>query len=520
MPNIINRTIDFLVIRTKMAKNTSRGLLRAGDIMHTPITVDKGASIRDAAQVMDKNDIGSVLVEDAGQITGISTEEDILKAVMRGIDPDRRKISEIMTGAVRTVGSDTDIDGISGILSKRHIRRLGVTENGDIVGILTAIELIRHYSEHLTTAEGAMQNVVILPQQHSLYDAVTAMTEDNDSVLIREDNNLYIITEKDVVKAIASGLGADTPVSKIMNDVTHTIKFDDDINKAWKIFNEFNIMRLPVTKNGDVIGIVTTRDLLRPYHSSLVTARDIVWTKVSAVTSDASVGDAINAIDPYYTGCVLIVSPASGTRNILKDNIWGIVTERDVIRAIARNVDLEKNVSEIMCDVVHTIDAYDGIDEIIERFVKYHVRRLPVIYKDTSLIGILTVRDILWPYHLHKINAENVMCEPVTAGEDISIKRAAEIMDSKGIGSILIMRNDNLLGIITESDMLNVIRWGMDPEKKVSGIMTGIVRTVEYDTELDDLSEIFHKRHVRRLPITKEGKIAGIVTINELLFKE
>jgi len=499
-------------------KNTNKKLLTAEDIMHTPVTVDKDATIREAAKVMDEHNIGSILVEDKGHIIGISTEDDMFVAIEREINPDMRKISDIMTRVVHTIEFDTGIDKISEYFSKRHTRRLGVIKNAKIVGVFTSRELVKHYADLLIAAQDVMHDVNILTPEHTIYDAVAAMDVESDTVLIRDDNTMNIITEKDIVKAIAKGLPADTAVSAIMRKATHTINYDDDINEAWKIFSEFKIRRLPVMKDGDVIGIITTRDLLKPYHSALVKAKDVMWTNVPVISNDSTIRDAINSIDKE-SGCVLIGNVSTYAQDVSEAVIQGIVTERDVLRAIARNIDLNSNVSEIMSKMTHTIDADAGINEVLENFLKYSIRRLPVTCEG-DIVGILTIRDIIWPYHLHRMMAEHIMSPAVKASDGRSIKEVADIMFSENIGSILIVKDDDLAGIVTESDMLRVIEGGIDPESSVSQVMNTTVRTAEYDTELEQLSKIFYDRHVRRIPITKTGDVVGIVTANELLFRK
>jgi len=114
--------------------------LTARDLMKSPVvTIRPESTVIEAAKLMDKKDIGSLLVEDDTGIVGIITEKDLLKRVIaRGISPDSTLVHEIMTRPIRTVDVDAGVDEITEILEKYNIRRIPVTENNKIVGIITA----------------------------------------------------------------------------------------------------------------------------------------------------------------------------------------------------------------------------------------------------------------------------------------------------------------------------------------------------------------------------------------------
>lgn len=114
------------------------------DIMHGTTGVDAKSSVFEVALVMEAKDIGSVLVESDGNVVGILTERDILKKIVaKASDPKRIKAKDIMSLIAATIEYDKDIMKASELLSKHRIRRLPVTKNGRIVGIITARDLAK-----------------------------------------------------------------------------------------------------------------------------------------------------------------------------------------------------------------------------------------------------------------------------------------------------------------------------------------------------------------------------------------
>lgn len=109
------------------------------EIMHGITVVLSTQSVHEVAKIMEGKEIGSVLVESDGQICGILTERDMLtKVIARASDPQKVRALEVMTPVMYTIGYNDDVVKASELFSKHNIRRLPVTREGKIVGIVTA----------------------------------------------------------------------------------------------------------------------------------------------------------------------------------------------------------------------------------------------------------------------------------------------------------------------------------------------------------------------------------------------
>ncbi len=100
-----------------------------------------------------------------------------------------------------------------------------------------------------------------------------------------------------------------------------------------------------------------------------------------------------------------------------------------------------------------------------------------------------------------------------------SVKEAAEEMARSDIGSLLVNREGDYIGIITEGDIVRkVVAKGMDPSTlSVVKAMTSPLTTIEADRSIVDANDLMEQKKVRHLGVTKKGKIVGVVSVRDLL---
>ena len=119
-----------------------------------------------------------------------------------------------------------------------------------------------------------------------------------------------------------------------------------------------------------------------------------------------------------------------------------------------------------------------------------------------------------------RASVESVMRgPPVTVSVTESVLSIAEKMASNDIGAIIILVNESIAGIITERDLVErVIKLQKNPAKtRAQDIMTSPVKTIEADRTVADALRLMRYDRIRRLVITRKGKIVGIVSERRLL---
>ncbi|MCS7113827.1 MAG: CBS domain-containing protein [Nitrososphaerota archaeon] len=108
------------------------------------IAVEKGDPVIKAINLMVKNNIGSVVVNDGGKPVGILTERDIMKRVCpQELCTKKVSVGEVMSHPLITIEADSRLGEAALLMLEKNIRRLLVVEKGKVVGIVTQKDIMR-----------------------------------------------------------------------------------------------------------------------------------------------------------------------------------------------------------------------------------------------------------------------------------------------------------------------------------------------------------------------------------------
>jgi CBS domain-containing protein len=106
----------------------------------------------------------------------------------------------------------------------------------------------------------------------------------------------------------------------------------------------------------------------------------------------------------------------------------------------------------------------------------------------------------------------------VTIASDKTALDAAKLMAEKGISSLIVVKNGNPEGIITERDFIKKIcvKELQVAQIKIINIMSKIQTIAEPDTPIEVAVQRMVNRRIRRLPILQDGRVVGIITVTDL----
>ena len=101
---------------------------------------------------------------------------------------------------------------------------------------------------------------------------------------------------------------------------------------------------------------------------------------------------------------------------------------------------------------------------------------------------------------------------------DTTVEEAARVMAGDDIGDVLVVRDGELCGILTDRDVtIRVIAEGRDPKTTRAGdVASRELVTLAPEDRVDDAVRLMRERAVRRIPVVEEGKPVGIVSIGDL----
>ena len=105
-----------------------------------------------------------------------------------------------------------------------------------------------------------------------------------------------------------------------------------------------------------------------------------------------------------------------------------------------------------------------------------------------------------------------------SVGPGVSVTECVRRMNDLEIGSMLVMEDDQLIGIFTERDALTrVLGAGLDPvNTNISTVMTKNPVWVPGSTTLEEAMSIVTNQRVRHLPVVEDGKVQGVVSSGDL----
>ena len=106
-----------------------------------------------------------------------------------------------------------------------------------------------------------------------------------------------------------------------------------------------------------------------------------------------------------------------------------------------------------------------------------------------------------------------------TISPDAKVLDALKIMADRGIGALLVFENDDVVGIMSERDYARkiVLMGRQSQDTKVRDIMTTPVYGVHMETTAEECMALMTDKHISHLPVCKDEKLAGVISIGDVV---
>jgi len=108
--------------------------------------------------------------------------------------------------------------------------------------------------------------------------------------------------------------------------------------------------------------------------------------------------------------------------------------------------------------------------------------------------------------------------EPKAARPDMTAADAAGLMRTFDVGAIPLVEDDRLVGLVTDRDLVvRALAHRADPAQvRLGEIATTATVTISPDAQLSEARDLMAERRVRRLPVTKDGRLVGMVSLGDI----
>ena len=240
---------------------------------------------------------------------------------------------------------------------------------------------------------------------------------------------------------------------------------------------------------------------------------DVMSNEVAIISPDEIVISAAKIMSDKKISCLVVMD---------QGNVAGIITETDVLRRVSnKGKDIYRiKLGRIMSIPVETVTSDVSVLQASKIMGRKHIKRLPVMEKD-KLVGIVTQTDLvraLTSYGMWRDVSEIMNRNVAGVQKDDSVADAAEIMTSRRISCILVMDGDNVVGILTEKDLLGrVVAQQKDPaHTRMKEVMSSLVTSVPYTFSVFSASKLMEEMNIRRLVVMKDKRLCGVVTQTDI----
>jgi len=254
-------------------------------------------------------------------------------------------------------------------------------------------------------------------------------------------------------------------------------------------------------------------DLAYTQYKKLRKVDDIMSRNVITIGSEATMEGAAKIMGEKHIGSLIVIKYSTPI---------AIVTERDLLsRVLAEGKSpAEVAVEEVMSYPLVTICPTTSIKEAAQIMIKNKGRL--VVFECGKLVGVVTASDLIRslpdvPEALIKVD-DFMTKKVVSYDKSTPISDLVKTMGKKRIGSVIINEEDRPIGIFTERDLLTAfLSKGRTLDVPVDNHYSTPLITAPSGTSIHKAATIMATKHVRRLPITKDEKIIGIITARDLV---
>ena len=253
-------------------------------------------------------------------------------------------------------------------------------------------------------------------------------------------------------------------VDSIMSADFPTVSVDDRIADALAVMKQSNYQDVPVLDGSEFVGMVSYASILRKKSVTLDAKVKNLVRNLPTVSKDMEITKIAE----------MMVSSNCRQLPILNGKKVVGVIERNRLIDIARDIKALKEIRvwEIMSNPVESVRANDLMDDALELMIREDYRTIPVVNDTNNVIGIVGMREIIdnnWKKEnktigdLEKSARSQITVESIattsakTISWDADVAEAVDIMVENRFSTLPVVEGKDLVGIITEYDILELI---------------------------------------------------------------
>ncbi len=202
-----------------------------------------------------------------------------------------------------------------------------------------------------------------------------------------------------------------------------------------------------------------------------------------------------------------------------------ILTQSDIVNSLSDVVDISLKAYTVATAPVITVNENRPIDYAFTFFNEHNIRRIVLVDDSGEFIGVV-LQESLFNYmeeNVYKIDlvVSHIM-DPnkivVTVDKSVSLHEASQVMKNKSIGSVIVVDGSEIVGILTEKDILKIIYKEINIKENIQKYMSSPVIKVQTDTLVVNTISIIKRKNIRRiLVVDSNNKPLDILNNHDIL---
>ncbi|HEX7468442.1 MAG TPA: CBS domain-containing protein [Methanobacterium sp.] len=187
------------------------------------------------------------------------------------------------------------------------------------------------------------------------------------------------------------------------------------------------------------------------------------------------------------------------------------------------------SIKEVMNPEVFVVQENEQVGHARNLMLSHGISRVVVVDGNGKPVGMVTEKDLTrklkgngpkWKSRpIDKISIRRIMStDPITAAPNDEIHTAIELLIKNNVGSIPIVDDDGLAGIITKTDLMKVYTDKLKGRWKVSDLMTADVITVNENHTIAHVINTMEKNKVGKIVVIRDNEPVGIITHENISF--
>lgn len=198
----------------------------------------------------------------------------------------------------------------------------------------------------------------------------------------------------------------------------------------------------------------------------------------------------------------------------------GVLTERDILKQIAeKNTLPDISINEIILTPFEKVSPDISIQSAAELIISKKARLL-VFADPNNLVGIITPSDLLRAFrktYLAPILDDVISKKVYHVGYDDSVLNTCKLMYEKRIGSVIVDGKNSEFGIFTERDLVfKVLDNRVNLDERID-LYSSFPLITSPAILANEAANIMAQHHIKRLALQDKGKISGIVTVRDII---